>query len=420
MVNRRLLDPRLAIVLFCIAAVFGCKKKEAEKGADVAAADTTAIPNVECPHGEDFILYIRGKRYTARDFQNTQAVIPEYNDCQALVVNNAYGPRVAIFAYDRLVPATLAADTLVAGPTALAVGLIVDLDPEGYAPLGIESGFNCLYLWLDQSSPTPKRVAKVVPVVDKNECDVAVDPMTRPGMVLDVQRKKTVNLTAIDYPGVARWGWDPTTSAHYIGIKCADGWCSAGPPGFSGDMPVVAELGWTFDNPRPSPSEIARTFAANGWYDYQHLAINGPNGQLIPGQAAYVFPHPKLGSTKTVADFDALEATLPGHWVPAAYVFFQVSIPEYKNKWNFEKGWNRIWMCNGDSTYCTIPAAEKPTCPTSNWWVKVQSAETHQAKYFCVTYTDHEMEVPGTVRWRWDPTDEKLWIRCPQGCCQVN
>lgn len=423
MVNRIVLDPRSVAVLFCIAVAIGCKKApdpRAETGVDTTRLGPA--PNEECPHGEGFRLIINGKQYSARDFQNTMAVIPEYNDCQALVVDNEYGPRVAIFAYDRLSPAMLTApdSSDPVGPTTVAVALIVNLETvTPYGPLGIQPGFNCLYIWQDQVQP-PRRTGRVVPVKDKDECDIAVDPLTKPGTVLDVQRKRTVNLTTADYPGVARWGWDPDSSVHYIGIKCGDAWCSAGPAGFIGDKNIVPELGWTFADPRPTPIQIARVFAANGWYDRQHLAIKDANGDLQVGGEAIVFPHPRLGMTKNVAEFDSLEAGLPGHWVPAAYVWFPDTSTPYKEKWNFEKGWNRISLCSGDPGYCNIPAGEKPNCTTNDWWVRVEAARTKEIVYRCVLYTNHNMEVPGTVRWRWDPEDEKLWIRCPQGCCQVN
>jgi hypothetical protein len=28
--------------------------------------------------------------------------------------------------------------------------------------------------------------------------------------------------------------------------------------------------------------------------------------------------------------------------------------------------------------------------------------------------------IPGTARWFWVRRDEKLWMRCAQGCCTIN
>ena len=50
-------------------------------------------------------------------------------------------------------------------------------------------------------------------------------------------------------------------------------------------------------------------------------------------------------------------------------------------------------------------------------------------EYKCAYRTDHAgvkdlngnpVDIPGTARWKWDEDDEKLWVRCPQGCCTVN
>ena len=66
----------------------------------------------------------------------------------------------------------------------------------------------------------------------------------------------------------------------------------------------------------------------------------------------------------------------------------------------------------------------EPTCRDATnpktWWAVVVKP-SKEVSYRCVYRTDHgTIPVPGTARWRWVLNDETIWVRCANGCCQVD
>ena len=156
-----------------------------------------------------------------------------------------------------------------------------------------------------------------------------------------------------------------------------------------------------------------------GWYDEQYLA-EGTTGDLKPMRVrGTAFPHPLLDRMNN-------ETMFAGKWKPVSYLVLDGDPGvKYKTRLNLEQGRNTVYYCFGAFSACEPTGVSEPPCPTEadhKWWAKIESGQTHDVKYYCVTRRTHPNgnEIPGAVRWRWDEDDEKLWVRCPQGCCTVN
>jgi hypothetical protein len=156
-----------------------------------------------------------------------------------------------------------------------------------------------------------------------------------------------------------------------------------------------------------------------GWYDEQYLA-QGTTGDLKPMHVrGTAFPHPML-------DRMSDESMFEHGWKPVAYLFLDGDPGvKYKTRLNIEQGSNTVYYCWGAFSACEPTGVPEPSCPAEadhKWWAKIESGQTHEVKYYCVTRRTHPNgnETPGAVRWRWSEDDETLWVRCPQGCCTVN
>lgn len=290
------------------------------------------------------------------------------------------------------------------GPPGVAVALV--WSDRGYAPLGIRVGYHCLYL----SNPS-SWTAKMVPVQNQKDCFENVDLATVPGTDLAVHERKFPGRDNQDFPPVARW--HQGRRSYNAGIKCLAAWCEIGPkeefPSYGG----------------------GRTREIPGWYDEQHLAVHTASDEQWPTAIlGTVFPDPGL-DTLTRKPYERKV------WAPVAYTMIRPD-PEFKapqadefatyqEKFNFAPGSgldvvNRIFFCYGTAVDC-FPRSSPPTCGQASgedrYWARIESA-TGTTEYRCVTYTDHDLTLPGVVRWRWLKNDDKNWISCPDGCCQVN
>lgn len=215
------------------------------------------------------------------------ADIPEYHDCQRLVVGDTYGPLAGVYAryrlenmWTRLVQldsianaaqaklgdsvrlrdsvagavrrrlTTLARNFGFVAPSDSALGRAtavawrvrverlvsqstlralhsVTIRAWGrYPKLGIEEGWNCVYI---SNSRNPRARIINLPQGQK-KCPAAVKADTAGGNVhqLVLKRTRTQGSVPDDYPPVARWEWDDANKHQYIGFMC-DGWCEAGP-----------------------------------------------------------------------------------------------------------------------------------------------------------------------------------------------
>jgi len=291
-----------------------------------------------------------------------------------------------------------------------------------YEPFGIKPGFNCLYLY----DPVAWK-AKMVPMADQKSCRENIDPGKVDGRELAVRETRVPGRGNSDYPPVVRLeqGLSPTRRGfrYYVGIKCMAAWCEIGRP------PFLTRGAYSGD----------RTREIKGWYDEQHLAVHTQNDRQWPtGLLATTFPDPEL---------DALNknAWPTGVWIPVARTWLraepapikgtaevlQDELDMYRQKFNLEPGAyisdvNTVSFCAGDQQTCfKDQAASAPNCELSGqreYWARIVSV-SGRTQYRCVTYTPHKevgYRIPGVVRWRWLENDEKGWVSCPSGCCQVD
>ncbi len=338
--------------------------------------------------------------------------IHEFHDCQRFIVGpeqDAFAPKpVVIFASEQLPTLQLLEDT----PQPFAV--IYNYGEE-YPPLFIKPGFNCLLLWTGDSGPK----ARMSPTEwDEKACSEK-DPDELEGPVLEV-RVDTVKGKGKVVPQVTRWDRDDKRTI--IGIKCGNDWCEIGPPDGFGESPS-REWNHFANMPGngnlPPQAERPPGHIRRGWYDEQRLAVEIEPGVLEPApMAAIALPHPALSSHN--------ENKYHGKWKKAAFVILPEDLEGYELK-NWKAGVNEISLCwsyddeQNDNKRCQF-TGKAPTCALNesnenrNWWFRTTSSEDN-VTYSCVKRCDRDTPIPGTVRWRWQEQDEKLWIRCGTGCC---
>ncbi|MBI3791341.1 MAG: hypothetical protein HY275_10750 [Gemmatimonadetes bacterium] len=402
-----------------------------------------------------------------------QTNVPEFNDCQrfrlrdragALVTSasvgwSGYDSLFAIFAALNLDSVYTAAGPLPVAPargaasstgdaarlvvdgghgsweTGIVVGVILAEGP--YDPLGVKRGLNCIVL----RAPAPGAYEGWVVPVGKSDapCRKRFEVAAPSARKLDARPITAVPASRM--PAVARWDWDGPQAKQFIGIKCPSGWCeltdkAPSPPRPAYDVPGGYPAGWAL---------VAR---GRGFYDEQLLAtyrMAAPYGAMVSSMWGTVFPHPDLG-TYTLAGWER------GKWIDVAAIAMQLPDDGYKSKLGVKPQTARVPIVTGPLAtpiiqFCTdsaaamgggSPSTRRARCnPTfkphlaaeckSQWYARVGNAEAGTWTYMCVTYRGMTGTgglpsahlVPPVVRWRWHPTDETIWVRCPTGCCEV-
>lgn len=381
--------------------------------------------------------------------------IPEFHDCQRFVVKGKLNKLVfdslyAIFAPDSIhnswarLTTNPALGQLFAivytfgGNSGLSLG-----DPHHggkYDKLGIAPGFNCLYLYrYKRDTKSEELRGRMIQYDTVSACAEAINlahpDTTRPHTDLPVHRiKPAYKLGAVDVPAVARWDWSPTDSTQYVGVSCGPAWCEVGGQG----SPSYAYAS-TLSHDKRRIAEI------KGWYDEQFLD-SGPADHPVPSHWGTIFPVSDLWSKDTSAFHDT--------WVPVAYVTvsadynwalrFKHTVGAGPPKQTGVSGGvktNIIEYCNGvlvttpgapgcyfdPSTGPTPTFAACPGPPTSTppWWRRTLEPGTGNViQTRCLKRWDHQamgvtqINIPGTVRWRWAYGDMLSWGRCGGGCCQ--
>jgi hypothetical protein len=335
--------------------------------------------------------------------------VPEYHDCQRFVNDkgDAFGSLIAIFASFRLDSVSdpsggpYPADQVVTGRSdAQAAATILNYDSL-YHPLRIEKGISCLYLFTTNGVWNARIVS------------VPVDSLCKHSMSANNGGSSLAVSVSPDSPGekipeVARWDWDEVNHEHYIGIRCGTHWCEV----YNPSRPALSS------SPRYAGSPLVRV---KGWYDQQDLAVTkvGAGGVLVPGGIrGTIFPVGDLERNR-LQDFDST-------WKQVALVSLEDDSPPYHDKLNLIKGpaplgHSEVWLCRGDWKACGLPstgAANKCANTADPWWAKIVSGP--ETRYRCVIRRTHPgVPIPGAVRWRWQNTDEDMWIRCPTGCCEA-
>ncbi|HSM15503.1 MAG TPA: hypothetical protein VK845_00725 [Gemmatimonadales bacterium] len=324
--------------------------------------------------------------------------IHEFHDCQAFITGpnlDQFGPRVAIYASDQLSSLDLLVDT----PQGWAV---IYSDSAKYAPLAIEKGFNCLWLWKDSKGDPKAKISSSG--YNEDACADGTAPST------PLEARYGASPTGSDsVPPVARWDFADTSQ--FIGIRCGkEEWCEIGHQGFgqSGDQ----------DWP-PGAGQTGKAHKA--LYDEERLAVRDPvsNKLVRAATLATAFPHPRLEERKV--DY------YKGKFKLAALVKLQEDLPEYQNQKNWHKGVNRVSLCwdNGNPKENCFgkdeDSTKKPSAcqadPDARTWYSKTSSPGGNVTYKCVKRCDRNIPIPGTVRFRWLESDQQLWIRCATGCC---
>lgn len=360
--------------------------------------------------------------------------VPEFNDCQRFIEVDRTGQRhytdgyFAIFAFRDSTPLDVRMGNR------QGVGLPVAFiyaDSQPYPQLGINKGGNCLYLYRAEGHWAGFVRPAVVERRGKVNCEKSLDaPRAGTGQLV-VAATQVPGLEQGDYPNTARWDWDPQSEQQYMGVPCGRAWCEVGASGLttSHAHPERAKVTWQRER---------RTVLVKGWYDEQYLARCGGTPPTCRPTALVgtIFPDPQLDSTKT-ADYK-------GRWIPVARVAIAVDpnspdatsssadLLAYKTKFNFQltpqnSQLNEIDLCHGDAATCHVvpPTAGCPSATEETehglWWVKITAAQDASERYRCIVRrpTTAAVHVIGAVRWRWLLADETNWIRCDEGCCEV-
>lgn len=195
--------------------------------------------------------------------------------------------------------------------------------------------------------------------------------------------------------------------------------CQVGSTGFSGSPQGMAVASAAVSGP---------VVGIKLWYDEQNLANTAtPADPVLSGVNGAAIPDPNLGNLNSLGDFS-------GQWQPGAEIQLDRPFPELAAKWGIPveaaRGPFNVSMCSGARAACNVPAATaqtsdcKPSPGESSWWAKI--VFQGDSVYRCIKRTDHTQElantgitIPGTARWHWVKSDETLWMRCLEGCCEL-
>lgn len=364
----------------------------------------------------------------------TTTNIPEYHDCQRFIMPDGnYGPLVAVFAWDKLESLERRVEEQrTTAEKAVAAAEILNASSITYKNLGIAPGHSCLYMYKDKAeSDTMKWKAKLVSRSwsPPANCQNPINPYTVAGRPLEVRLPATTSsdFNSDDIVPAARWEWDPTRHAYYVGIKCeSKRWCEVGVPDFKSSPAHPSQPSWSKD--------ARRSREIKGWYDEQQLAVPSSPGSktLAPSVIGTVFPAAGL-KTRSLAYYK-------DQWREVAYVSLSAPNPHYRDKFNFvrpatplapvpvPKGMPKqpdsstVSMCRGrcdgipKGLACTVHSGD-----SVRWFARIQ-APGRSPIYKCVWYWPNPVDAPappGSVRWRFIANDETIWVTCPSGCCQI-
>jgi hypothetical protein len=262
-----------------------------------------------------------------------------------------------------------------------------------YKALNLWSGWNCLVIRYDGT----KWAARMVPTdVNTRAC---VADFSKPANDVQITAVSDPNAGTNDYPPVARFVMDVNWKAG-IGVRCGMAWCTIGiPPG-----QVKNAL-----QPAPGLGSSGHFHASiPGWYDDQRLAVTdaGNVPPIKPQMEASIIPHYNLGAFTIDKNFDVGRT-------PVASVYFS-SDPtgsKYDTIWSFKKSTDLA------SENLIELQHDKTKGRDDGWTVYINGVLN--TKLHVVRHGHGGMVIPGTARWAWSETDETLWVRCDDGCCEV-
>jgi hypothetical protein len=202
-----------------------------------------------------------------------------------------------------------------------------------------------------------------------------------------------------DIPASARFHEDEREATYFIGLRCLDRWCIiGGVPSPMAKRPV--------HRGDPPPPLSKRAWVMIGAHDEQKLAI-------VRGMGPQPHPSRIRASVTPVDDLDQLDESDYATWRDVA----------------------TFWL--RDDPEGTKYAPDCPTKPRGCWGLR-RGKNTLQLRYDGVWHAQvlpggngtpwpldvndcahFDVMVPGTARFHWRDDDDTVWIRCSQGCCQV-
>jgi hypothetical protein len=444
----------VALLAACGLAVFATQACGPNSSQTASIGQPAFGGRPECPGEADsvrFIIDTARKKYTVSHVPLSGPItnIPEFHDCQNFITRTMqYDSLFAIFAAFRLAN-KLAPDSMLHTHDSLMVGgqpiatvaaaTIFSASLKTYEPLGIQPGFNCLYLY-HPANDTSQWGARMIPLAKPDSDCTRSGISLAGGKDLYVYPHPTANATLQDYPEVARWDWDDSSSIQFIGIACRLAWCEIGPKGFKSSPPINPVSFTEIPGLLASSAQRTRVTRIKGWYDRQILATR-QSGQLVPSAVVGVIvPNGGLARvpppTATLGG-NGLISMKPydGLWVNVGAV---VIPSEYKG---LRAGVNHLFFCHGSTTSCRIAAG----APTPTLWTSVTTCNTgwfgmviNQADtlgYGCIFVKNHGQDLqnwinanssgwtaalPATARWRWMVNDESGgWYGCQRtSCCR--
>ncbi|HUF12347.1 MAG TPA: hypothetical protein VMN78_04540 [Longimicrobiales bacterium] len=354
----------------------------------------------------------------------------EIHDCQRLVLATwtegsdtpslSFGPLVGIFPLDEAMALRDPSD-FAGGRTVATIfnwgGFRFEDEPIVYAPLGIAPGWSCLWLrhdddtgWqaaiqpADTGCATLSDTTHVVWNLDVEPDTFALAEMVAPvGMdsirMVPPEPQIPAETTDDPYPPTARWGWDEGTHSHYIGIRCGRKWCSIGQHLF---------------DVRDHESSPNPRLAIPGWYDEEHLAVAGPDGQLIPGPWATIRPTQTAFDIRYATPDDRQSHYRNPEGATVAEILIDYSDPaelgDYVSKWGIDIASDPdttfIWLTLDGDGGATAEYRRVRDEPGTDTKAVPQNNTLHAAI--------------GAVRWRWMDTDQKQWVSCDEkSCCDI-
>jgi hypothetical protein len=429
-----------------LAGVFACKP------IDLGTLSEPFQVNMrpECPSGGMWdSIFVRGFGKHASEVQiepggQLSASVPitdivEFHDCQQFIVKGpgsqrSYSSLFAIFARAKLDTTFIVrgggspSRPVEYNPDTLAIPMATIFSYKArYEPLGLEPGFNCLYFLRNSANGQISWSAHVLPVkyrqkICKSALQVAaLSATTR--LAVRILPPASASRMAVP-PPVARWDWDEGTQKQYIGIRCGDSWCEVQP---------ILKSGENFAGSR-SPS--APNGMSKGWYDEQTLAVPGLSEDAPPQVSAIVGTIVPDSLLDDGGDFVAETSPYSTGWKQVARIGLNAAPGAYTSKLNLVaddasgKLRNMVELCFAGGPVpdvCQIPIAIAKKCGVGNKWfgrISHPGVPGDLPVIFCATRHGHEGtgsgHIPGTARWRWVIKDETMWVRCNQGCCQLN
>ena len=317
----------------------------------------------------------------------------EVHDCQRLVEEvggeRRFGALVGLFPIETTFDASR--ERYASGIRAVSIYNWGDWDLQDvpYTPLGIGPGWSCLFLMSTAGAADPWRGA-VVPLSGRS-CAETPTPTAWP--LRGVEHR---HVTATEYPHTARWGWDPESRQHYIGVPCLDRWCSIGTEAFRPMEPEVLS--------GPVEQSIP------GWYDAQHLGVPqvrpGATGDTIlrPGPWGVIVP--------TTFLMHPVDDKLPKGMAATIHVDATgdpEGLAHYERKFFL-----RVVGTRGSSH---IEVRDPFIGGLSARYRHPPGLGDSKKAESLVVAKQVQHAAPGAVRWRWEDDDETAWISCWPDCC---